>query len=467
MLNALSNLWREDSDALDKKLAKAVLDGNAGQVDSLLKRGAYVNAVISVDDFPTSEYMNVREADTLNPTSIGAVGAPWGRVVQHAYIKRDIPVMMALIHAGAELRFASYVDDDDSQYYMRSIVLHAATQNDREMLDWFIRGGVDLNAHKSFENNTTALQAVCEGGGVTSYFDRTRPDVISFLVLQRFCDVNVQSGYPGWKMTNAHACVFDKGTTAPLNLVRLMENFLDINVFEGSEEAHFSVLRVAMVKASEVAQPAALRARRRTIVELILEYNVDFDYHDLGDITDGDDPDISRLVEAKRHEQSVVYLRGVAPQHINDVDRWGKTALHRAAENGQYDQLRILLEKGARIDTRDNMGRKPHDSARHRHNRYAETIKYNASLSNDPGTPYRFHRSAALTLQKMAAFKRIYKYLMEVQNMKRVHAQYEAFHQQPAETRTEAPDEIARMYYRLLPQHLREVQSMLLGDEAS
>lgn len=50
-------------------------------------------------------------------------------------------------------------------------------------------------------------------------------------------------------------------------------------------------------------------------VEAILAYNVDFDFHDIGDQVFALSPDIADLVERKRHEQSVEYLNGLASIH--------------------------------------------------------------------------------------------------------------------------------------------------------
>ena len=41
---------------------------------------------------------------------------------------------------------------------------------------------------------------------------------------------------------------------------------------------------------------------------------------------------------------------------INDVDKFGFTALHLAAKLGQEDRVKILLEKGANIELKDHKG---------------------------------------------------------------------------------------------------------------
>lgn len=379
------------TDFFDRLLAFEVSRGNASEVKSLLKDGAYVNALRwrDIPKFSTHQYKNIKEADLggINPDS------RHGRVIQDAYENRDIETMEILLDAGAEIRL-DYHDNDGN--YETSIVLHAAAQGDLYMLKCFIRNGVDLNTHRSLEYGIRPLHAVCEF--VESHSNVNMIDTL----VELGANVDAQSGRSDYKLLNLRICLMDIN-----KVVRLMQYEVDINVFEGFEVEHYSILTSAMMYG------------RPELVETILEYNVDLDFHDLGNQDPWlllERPERMIPVERKRHEQSVVYLKGLEPGglalvDINNVDRWGKTALHRAAENGQFEQVRILLDRGALCNIRDNWGRRPHESAWNRCKKYQEKLTENARFSHHPDIPYRFERSAELTQQKLDSFVQIFDWI--------------------------------------------------------
>ena len=41
---------------------------------------------------------------------------------------------------------------------------------------------------------------------------------------------------------------------------------------------------------------------------------------------------------------------------VNERDRYGYTKLHRASEDGDYEEVRRLVEGGADVNIRDNAG---------------------------------------------------------------------------------------------------------------
>lgn len=384
----------EDADVIDRKLAEAVFEGNVREVENLLRRGAYVDAVRwrDIDVFPSDQYRNVREADSVG--GIHQQEVIFGRVIQDAYDNRDFIVLRLLLNAGADCR-VNYVRIHNYTRFVaeHSIVLHAAKYCDRSMLFFFRDNIVDFNSHRSYDKNIGPLYSACKRGNA---------DAIELLVDFFGADIDGQSGPASRKVTNVGASLHDKDS-----LLKLMHREVDINVFEGNEDLHFSVLYLAGRRFSASS----------SAVEAILAYNVDFDFHDIGDQVFALSPDIMDLVERKRHEQSVEYLRGLASEHIDDVDRWGKTALHRAAENGQLEQVRILLWRGALYNTRDHWGRRPEESAFNRYQKYAEKIEDNVRFSNHYDVPYRFARSELLTQQKLDSFTQINNYIRRFESM--------------------------------------------------
>jgi ankyrin repeat protein len=389
------------TDYIDKLLAFEVSRGNVSEISSLLERGAYVNALRwrDIPEFPTPQYRNIKEADFggINPNS------RYGRVIQDAYEHRHRDTMEILLDAGAEIRLDYHDNDGPRGDYETSIVLHAAAQGDLAMLSFFIRNGVDLNTHRSLEYGIRPLHAVCE----SRESDFNTSDMIDTLV-KLGVNVDAQSGRSDNKLVNLRICLMDI-----TKIVRLMQHEVDINVFEGSEVEHYSILTSAMIYGGQ------------EVVEAILEYNVDLDFHDLGNPEPWlllERPERMIPVERKRHEQSVVYLKGLEPgglalAYINNVDRWGKTALHRAAENGQFQQVRILLDRGALYNIRDKWGRRPHESAWNRCKKYQEKLSENARFSHHPDIPYRFQRSAELTQEKIASLIQISNYIRRFPHM--------------------------------------------------
>ena len=444
----------ENADLLDMKLAEAVFEGNADKVSALLGRGAYVNAVRlrDTDAFPTPDFPNVRAADLHD---MSAQEPACGRVIQHAYERRDVAVMDVLLKAGAELRF-TFVDNN---HPASSIVLDAAAHNIQNMLHFFVSNGVDLNTHRSFDGNWTAMYWAC--GHARTYAS----DVIDYMVT-RGAHVDVQSGDMEWKTTNAHACVVTfVGGDCVKNLRELMRHGVDINVYAGVEEWHESVLQTVIQEAAHpiVDDSDARREMLREIARLVLGYNVDFDFHDLGNAIPSivEDPVIRARIDMKQNEQSVAFLREMAPERLDDQDQWKKTALHRAAENGQFAQVRTLLLRGASDNIRDKWHRRWYESARHRREQYEEKLEDGARFSNNPETPYRFARSEALTRAKIVSLKIIQAYAEDMRNMAFVQDQYDTFRA----GRWISEDNVARLYYRLPPELLQDnVHGMLLGE---
>ena len=48
---------------------------------------------------------------------------------------------------------------------------------------------------------------------------------------------------------------------------------------------------------------------------------------------------------------------------VSPVDEWGRTPLHLAAERGDTDVTKVLVEAGASLSAVDNGGKTPHNVA--------------------------------------------------------------------------------------------------------
>lgn len=73
-------------------------------------------------------------------------------------------------------------------------------------------------------------------------------------------------------------------------------------------------------------------------------------------------------------------------------DEYGETPLHYAAENGNFDNVKVLVRAGADINLRDNNQRTPIDCAREqRRNCYDEVIDFLTAWA-DPRNPIHSQR---------------------------------------------------------------------------
>lgn len=96
---------------------------------------------------------------------------------------------------------------------------------------------------------------------------------------------------------------------------------------------------------------------------------------------------IRELIEEYKRKQT---LKGLNATELNAQDAWGKTALHRAVENGQFEAVKIVLENKAQSDLPDNLRPSALDVARIRCDKYAGQLNYKDLFWNNGVTAYRW-----------------------------------------------------------------------------
>jgi ankyrin repeat protein len=379
----------------DLALTYAVHYRRTDMVELLLRHNAYANsaALTCVQQYP-AHFLRER------PGSNGCAKS----VLDEAYIRRDVDMIRLLLTANASLRYS---------YRMRmSLPRHAIFVNDEEMLRVFVDHGWNVNIRYDMETHLHFA------------IHHSRNGLVKFL-LDQGADPDMQCGDERSREsnTNVHECIRN-GNRESLTL--LMQHGVAINVYNRKEpdEGAYTALTYAIqryLQREAEAEDDEL-GRRSDIIKDILEYSVDFEYPDYIDIQDDymlefyeeddyqDDipvPVVIRdLVNTYRNKQSVDYLRNLQPNQVNLQDAWGKTALHRAVENAQFEAVRILIvEKHAREDIQDFWG---NTAAQALEKRYLTEV----SKQGQPD-PFRFQEGDAVAAAKLPMFRRIGRFLCQ------------------------------------------------------
>ncbi len=357
---------------LDRALSYAVFWDKPHSVEYLLRNGAYVNAM-GWTWWEPGAFVDLREIDRqATSPDVGLVhdrdpDRDIQRVVHVAYRKNYPVIVRMLLVAGADVK--KLYKDVRTFLGNSSIVSHAILTKNKDMIRLFVQNGVKL-------------KLICNEYGHTLLYqmskDRRRQHVQNLpFMIKRGADVNTMSGkLSGTRrrpvftvFTNVHACLGHN-----LRMLKgLMEYEVDINVFEKGG----SPLRVAISKYAKA--PPSRKQYHRKFVETLLGYNVDFVFHDFHDPTwmDPHEPvpdELFDMVDRYRREQSVDYINSVEFQDIEATDAWGKTALHRAVENGQYLQAKSLLEYGAIYDMKDHWSCTVHQRAMQKYRYYSRML---------------------------------------------------------------------------------------------
>lgn len=423
--------------AKDKALAWAVHLRKEKMVEILLGNGAYANAprLRHVYDYvkPRDGILNrdpraeekefFRHHDSQQITYDDTFHNDHDRVLHEAYENRDIGIMKLLLRHGAvSVLIREYVDGSERPDTV-SIVLHAVEQGDKEMIQLFLQyGQLDLNNYAFGLQRVTPLMHACLG----------MPDMMQFLI-DHGADVNQQThmalemetgDLPGLKRTCVHTCI-KKGNREGLQI--LMKAGVDINVYDGRG---FSAWACA-VEDYEYDRRGKWKTsqdeldERAGILEDILEYNVNFSLPDQvqleeeerpihDDVDEGESPmewdryptprALTAMLRHYRRLQSVEYLTTLHATVLEEQDRWGKTALHRAAENAQVNAVHILLAKGARVDILDAWQRTPLMAAQSRHDLYLAQLQWRDPL-HWQGYTYRWEEGNAAVAELLPKFQ--------------------------------------------------------------
>jgi hypothetical protein len=403
--------WAEHAatQELDNALSYAVHRRLPQMVGVLLLNGAYVNTSAAAYLSARSQsFVHFRNIDAQFPECgyQGFVSSVYDapRVIHQAYVKQDVESIKLLLQAGADVvrRYRSVFE----KIGVSSIVFDAALKNRQHMLDLFVAHGVDLNKHRN-ELRQTVLYAVIKKRNTTG----TKYELIDYLV-RKGAHVDVQSSiYPRPRpnvrphislKTNFHCIGRDLQA-----LSCLMRHEIDINanMYAGSP------LRMAISKYSKAH--VSRKPFHKEFIKLILDYNVDFEFHDekvswtfySGRTYEPLPDDLVDLVNTYRFHQSLPYLNSLTDSTIDATDMWGKTALHRAVENGQFHEAKTLLQHGADIEIRDFWGCTPYEVVVKRYNLYARKMENRDFFLGAGSSFYSYDKTAMV--KKLRMFRRI------------------------------------------------------------
>lgn len=396
----------------DLALAYAVHYRKTDMVEILLKHNANPNGaeLMRVYDYPDERDRTLRQNDFWDGISVD-YNSSLDRVFQQAYYRKDVDMMRLLLNANASLRF--YYGRVLDTLGLLTVPMHAMHVDDKEMLTFFVAHGWDVNERAPACHQQTPLNSACfrENNVFIEYF------------LNEGAHPDMQCGLFG-RFTNVHVCI-ERGNREGLKL--LMRHGVEINVYDSS---FYNALATAIesyliCEENDVNDEGDELSRRSEIIKDILEYNVDFDYPDRIEVNMEFDyevdvvdnrpvPDVIRdLVNSYRNKQSVDYLRNLRYDQVNVQDAWGKTALHRAVENGQLEAVRVLIvEKHARDDIKDFWGNTAKQALEKRY--LAEVSKQQdvgRYVPNHTEEGFRFEQGDALAAAKLPIFRQIGRYL--------------------------------------------------------
>ena len=454
----------------DEALAYAVHYHNEGMVDRLLQAGAYANGarLRFFYHYPDVQGRSLQQLDVEGNTTTKKIG----RVLHEAYENRDMGIVALLLDWQASLR---YVYDLD-MFPSRSTFLVAVTNNDQDMLDLFLHHGWDINERGLRVCNSkvygldTALNEACKQSinpmieyltqrnanpdlqsgyynNVHECIDQNNRTGLRYL-LHAGVDINV---YDDEDMYTALGKAIQNYLTAVLGTVphnRLPDPDEDDEVllageFEYAYPEFDNYVHYDPLDPDDDQDEGNEIKRRRGIIKDLLKYNVDFDFplrlniHDILYFRDYSPLDVRRyiklpaaievLLNTYRSRQQSEYLNTLAhdgsynigeapPGHVDFVGPYGKTALQCAAENGHFEAVTTLVNKGANY----NIPYKGHGVLRALELRYRDQRKKcNEGLGGPPFfkppnpkfPTYRFEEGNAIMRAKLAVFQRIGRWL--------------------------------------------------------
>lgn len=370
----------------DKALSYAVHHRKEGMVRLLLQRGAYANSAHLRRIYV---YPDMRERDSSGKTG-KEDGRRWeehyshiDRVIHEAYDNRDFGIIGLLLDSGASLNFW-YHPFDGTGRGMATIATRSVVQEDYRMLDLFSKHGWNVNERAPDYPCQTPLFVACEEelGAMMDY------------LIGLGANSDIQCG--GWdnddKLTCIHTCI-ENGDRRGVKI--LMQGGVDMDVCDmtlnnplvHSIQCYLAHLSRRQIDLEVVAHEDPLDLddvrderdevkRRRGIIKDILIYNWDFSMPDCIELDDYPRDfipvprAIDNLVNKYRRMQELAYLKTLVcntllcRMHVDFQDAWGRTALHRAVENGQLESVKTLLAMNARDDMTDFWNRTPSEALR-------------------------------------------------------------------------------------------------------
>lgn len=334
----------------DKKFSHAVHRRDKDAVKLLLPH-AYVNTAV-YEDVHKYPDLRVLEQDD-DQTDVCSRHFLQRRVVEEALINRDLDIVEMLLQKGLDPAVWVYFGVGADIYgsnFEGGLLLRAAMQEDVEVAKLLVKYGADVNDNSSYNkspmfealgnNNLQLTKLFLKHGG-----DPNHPTT----TFERLFPVTFCIRYTNIKLLNV-----------------LLAHGVDINVvnvdYELDNRATLldEAIGVYIRQTTTSSKKKALR-----IIHRLLEYNVDplIQYQYIGDHPPRQALEIPLEVETimqeYRHKQTVEYLSTLTLDQLNTVDSFGKSALHRSAENGDEEAVDFLLLKGVDAWEYDHLDRTP------------------------------------------------------------------------------------------------------------
>jgi ankyrin repeat protein len=326
----------------DKALSVAVHRRNKDDVQRLLPH-AYVNTAryTQVNNYQNLRVLQQEDEDT----GFEEYDTETERVLHEAYYINDLEMVEILLQAGA---FCDWWTDEEMTF-----LESAASRGNVEMTRLFIRYGANVNIHVGYgtplfrasqENQTRTATLLLESGADPNL---PRSEFFEFPVV--------------FSIQNRNLELLDAFFRQGVNL----------SCFNHPEDSSVvtSFLDEAVNTFNNAGHGTPERNKSFTIIQSLLEYNVDWEIQDVvieytsnSRIIESSQA-VMQLIQRYRHVQTIVYLSELTWEQLNEVDSWGKTALHRAAENGDEDAVDFLLSKNVKALGVDFWGRTPNESA--------------------------------------------------------------------------------------------------------
>lgn len=348
MLRSLKRSDAMSPHEFDKALSYAVHRRDKDAVKSVLPH-AYVNTVPYEDIGNYNNLRKLEKEDRLYPDDRDRP-----RVIQDAFLNRDLDIMELLLQAGANTSVWIFPNDDDSRLKRwcwsgveGSMLFFAATAQDLEMVKLLVKYGADIN-----DNSAYGRSPIFES------IDNNNIPMTKFL-LGNGANPNI----PSCRFSRHYPVSICEDEILDL----LLKHGVDINVtsreFEGDDDDDPRMTPLDMAAESYLNASPKDKEKALDYVRRLLDYNVDpeiqFQYTAFHKNYFEESEELKALVMEYKYKQTIEYFSTLSVDALNKVDCWGKTALHRSAENGDEKAVEYLLSRNVLAYGLDLLGRSP------------------------------------------------------------------------------------------------------------
>lgn len=356
----------------DEALSYAVHRQDKDAVKDVLPH-AYVNTVQYENVGKCNDLRKLEEADRLYPDDT-RYDFDRPRVIHDAFLNRDYAIMELLLQAGANTS-AWFIPGNDSRPTpwcwagVEGNMLHlAAEAEDLEMVKLLVKYGADVNDNECYGKSPVFVSTDNNNIPMTKFLleNGANPNIPC-------CRFNRQ--YP---VSN---CLY--GDDEMLDI--LLKHGIDINVVyrkdidlraRGDDDIDDDEVPMTMldIAASGYALCETDEDKQEALglIKCLLDYNVDpeiqyavFQEYRRVDYSSSTQ-ELKDLMLDYKYKQTIEYYSTLSVDELNAVDCWGKTFLHRSAENGDEAAVDYLLSKGVHAYKLDFWGHTPEQSTTYR-----------------------------------------------------------------------------------------------------